>query len=527
MARKLIDQEEAARMLGITSEQVGVLRDRKKLFPYRDGDQWKYKQEDIERYRLEMQHEKPAPAPEEEAPIWDSGDSVVGKNVESVELAAEDVTAKDSGELELQAGDEVDSILLSEVELGKSSREGASTIIGKPDEGPAADMDLPPSTISKASKAKAPADDVIPLDDDADLLAASAAAPGGSMVVKTESGLKLPRNPAEESKNVLSSTGSTLGLDAGSSGFSLVGDSSLAAFADVKLVPSDEGGTKTGSSDKLFGSDALQLSDNELKLMDTGSVTQVPPSKPAETAKKSSSGSSIKLGDEELEVVLGSSKSGSDVTQSPTDSGIQLISTSDSGLSLDQPVALGSSARRLLDMPAEGASEELAVEAAPEALKPDEDFMLTAMDDTGSEESSDSGSQVIALDTDEELSSGMFGGSGGAALLEEEPSAALGGAPMLVPTSTFGAAPSLMGGGALGGTALGGAAMGGPAAAAPAQGAYSTANIAVLSVCVVLLMLCGMMTFDLMRNMWSWDGPYAVNSSILESIGKTVGWMEK
>src|ERR1700743_3297467 len=92
MARKLIDQEEAARMLGISAEQVGVLRDRKKLFPYRDGDQWKYKQEDIERYREEMQDEKPVPAAEEEdAPIWDSGDSVIGKDLESVELAGEDV----------------------------------------------------------------------------------------------------------------------------------------------------------------------------------------------------------------------------------------------------------------------------------------------------------------------------------------------------------------------------------------------------------------------------------------------------
>jgi hypothetical protein len=518
MARKLIDQEEAARMLGITAEQVGVLRDRKKLFPYRDGDQWKYKQEDIERYREEMQDEKPEPVAEEEVPIWDSGDSVVGKDLESVELAGEDVVpaasgAKDAGdELDL-AGDEIDSILLSEVELGNSSREGASTIIGKPDEGPGADMDLPPSTISKAPKD----DDVISLDDDADLLAASAAAPGGSMVVKTESGIKLPRNPmGEESKNVLSSTGSGLGLDPGSSGFSLVGDSSLAAFADVKLTPSEEGGTKAGGSDKLFGSDALQLSDDDLKLMDSEG-TSPGMAKPAESPKKSS-GSSVKLGDEELELVMGS-KTGSDVTQSPTDSGIQLISPSDSGLSLDQPMALGSSARRLLDMPLDdlGGSEELALESTGAPAKPDEDFLLTAADDAN-EESSDSGSQVIALDTDDELGSGMFAGGGsGAGLLEEEPAAGgLGGglSPVLAPTSAF--APStaaMMGGGA--------------PIAAPAEAPYSTANITVLSVCVVLLMLCGMMTFDLMRNMWGWNGPYSVNSSILDSIGKTVGWMEK
>ncbi|HEY2828025.1 MAG TPA: helix-turn-helix domain-containing protein [Pirellulales bacterium] len=510
MARKLIDQEEAARILGITAEQVSSLRDRKKLFPYRDGDQWKYKQEDIERYRDDMQAEKPEPPAEEDAPVWDSGDSVIGKDLETVETAG-----KDSDDIELSVGDEIDSILLSEVEMGKSSMEGASTIIGKPDEGPAEDLDLPPSTISKSAapaKAAPPkAEDVISLDDDADLLAASAAAPGGSMVIKTESGLKLPRNPTEDSRNVLTASDTNVGKDAGSSGFSLVGDSSLAAFADVKLVPSapDE---KTGS-DKIFGSDALQLSDDELKLMDPG-TTGKGQAKPAEPAKKTS-GSSIKLGDEELEVVLGS-KSGSDVTQSPNDSGIQLISPSDSGLSLDQPLSLGSSARRLLDMPLDdlGITEELAAEAPVPGLKPDEDFLLTAMDETG-EESSDSGSQVIALDTDDELSSGMFAGAaGGAGLLEEEPTtSAFGGlSPVLAPSSAF--APSA-------------AMMGGAPTVAPAEAPYTAANITVLSICAVLLMLCGMMTFDLMRNMWGWNGPYSVNSSILDSIGKTVGWMEK
>ena len=34
----------------------------------------------------------------------------------------------------------------------------------------------------------------------------------------------------------------------------------------------------------------------------------------------------------------------------------------------------------------------------------------------------------------------------------------------------------------------------------------------------VLLLLCGMMTFDLVRNMWSWNGPYSLNSSIMDAI---------
>ena len=62
---------------------------------------------------------------------------------------------------------------------------------------------------------------------------------------------------------------------------------------------------------------------------------------------------------------------------------------------------------------------------------------------------------------------------------------------------------------------------------ATVEAPYTGANVAILAVCAVLLMLCGMMTFDLMRNMWSWDGAYSANSSILETIGSTIGWMEK
>ena len=58
MARKLINQEEVAKILGVTADEVSSLRDRKKLFPYRDGNDWKYKPEDIEKLRQELQDEK-------------------------------------------------------------------------------------------------------------------------------------------------------------------------------------------------------------------------------------------------------------------------------------------------------------------------------------------------------------------------------------------------------------------------------------------------------------------------------------
>jgi len=37
-----------------------------------------------------------------------------------------------------------------------------------------------------------------------------------------------------------------------------------------------------------------------------------------------------------------------------------------------------------------------------------------------------------------------------------------------------------------------------------------------------VLMLCGMMMFDLLRTMWSWNEPYSINSSLMDTI---LGWI--
>jgi hypothetical protein len=47
---------------------------------------------------------------------------------------------------------------------------------------------------------------------------------------------------------------------------------------------------------------------------------------------------------------------------------------------------------------------------------------------------------------------------------------------------------------------------------------YTGLNILALSVCTLLLILGGMMAYDLMRNMWSWGGPYTVNSQLMDLI---------
>jgi hypothetical protein len=47
---------------------------------------------------------------------------------------------------------------------------------------------------------------------------------------------------------------------------------------------------------------------------------------------------------------------------------------------------------------------------------------------------------------------------------------------------------------------------------------YSIFNVISLAACAFFLMLTGMFMFDLMRNIWSWQGPYSFNSSMMDSI---------
>jgi hypothetical protein len=49
MAKKLIDQEEAARILGVTTDELNSMRDRKQVFPKRDAGVWKYELDQIQR----------------------------------------------------------------------------------------------------------------------------------------------------------------------------------------------------------------------------------------------------------------------------------------------------------------------------------------------------------------------------------------------------------------------------------------------------------------------------------------------
>ena len=102
---KLIELQEAAKMIGVTPEELTEMRSRNEIFGYRDGSSWKFKIQEIERVASER-----------------------GTSLNDPTDDADD----DSVDLDLDGSGDADSILISENELGKSDATSA-TVIGKPD----------------------------------------------------------------------------------------------------------------------------------------------------------------------------------------------------------------------------------------------------------------------------------------------------------------------------------------------------------------------------------------------------------
>jgi hypothetical protein len=321
-------------------------------------------------------------------------------------------------------------------------------------------------------------------------------------------------------------SGTVIGMDAGGR---------AAADSDIRLADSH---IKLGEESKASGAakkkdevdskvaqfEELDLTlEEDLTLEDSSVGLGTKPAVPSGAG--AGSGSAVDLSGKGLEdddLVLGGSGTGSDVTIGH-DSGISLVDPSDSGLSLEHPLDLSGAGEESLEL---GEDDMLTVgegadTAAATQLKTDDDFLLTPLADAGEEDDSESGSQVIALDTEGDDAATMISSGAGvsmAAMLDEDLSAQ--------PALDMGLGAPMTGAAVLGpqpGGFAEGAPLMQPAAVLP-EAPYTGWQIAGLVFCALLLMLCGMMMYDLLRNMWSWQGTYTVNSSIMDTI---LTWFEK
>ena len=220
------------------------------------------------------------------------------------------------------------------------------------------------------------------------------------------------------------------------------------------------------------------------------------------------------LDDDDL--VLGASSvsgSGSDLTIGG-DSGISLLDPTDSGLSLEEPLDLVGGSQESLVLGEDVLStDEAADSQSITELAGESDFALTPMDEL-LEGDEDSSSQVIALEGE--------GDSGELApMLEGEiDQPAMGEMPLDEGLAVAEAAPLAVTPSArTNGLAMDyGEAQQGAAGAVLPEAPYSVLNIVGLAFCTIVLMFVGMMMYDLMRNMWSWNQPMNVNSALMDLL---------
>lgn len=471
MAGKLVPLEEAAKTLGVSPDDLNSMRENRDIYGYRDGATWKFKPEDIERLKLELAERGAKPAADSSSLPVDLGDS-------------------DSD------GDEI--VLLSEIELGGSNASTSSTVIGPPGKGQSPEDSDIRLTIGSGVQLIGPGSSTV---------IGKEKAPGGSSVLSSsrhDSGSDvLPVDLDSESPIELSAEGS---------------DKKQGSGSDLTLVTQESAGEGIDT-----GSDLTLVTDGSSKAIDSGSdltlgAAEDPGVFRLQDAK---TGSSVKLKDAGSVLDVPGTGTGSDITITPGDSGINLIDPSDSGLSLEEPLELSaaddddssfdlsSSSSDSSDSGTLNDSAEFDSDAVME-LQGEDDFLLTPLEESVDDESQDSGSQVIALDSDSDFddASAALGGPPAATAMLEADDMGMGaalGAPVDVGAG-LAIAPSL-------------AAAPGAMMMAPVREAqYTWVNVTFLSLCVLLLTLTGMMMFDLMRNMWSWDGHYAATSPLMDMI---------
>jgi len=496
MAQKFVSLDEAATQLGVSKDRLNELREGGKVRGYRDGTSWKFRADDVKKLAAEglpsadasssdislspesEPAERPLPSTGDLSDIpLDLGDEDLGADAPLPSPAASDLSLdeldeptvpvdgtdddEEAVELGRAAEDDLsDSILLSENELGESTDRPPSTIIGKMEM--AADLDLEPSASDSNTAAKS----------DVRLAEPSASdvfAPGArDAVLDTE-----PPSPSDNFGGL-----AELEID-------------LEAESSRILSPEDLSKTQQAAEPKSDGGKAAEFSDLELA---SGS------SLPGALDSKSDKSDSALAGLSALEVegddgdVLGE---GSDITLSSESSGINIISPSDSGLALDEvPLAMGSSSPIAsgLDLgPTSDADVGLEPLETVEEQAEAEPFALTPFGEEASEEEGDS-SQIIPLDEvseDEEL----LGASPRSAADAE-----IGDEFAAIPTA------GMM-----------------PVGAPVAEAAFPGWVIGAMSVAMLMLVICGMMVFDLLRNMWSWDQVYTLNSSLMDVLTPILG----
>jgi hypothetical protein len=322
---------------------------------------------------------------------------------------------------------------------------------------------------------------------------------GGSGISLDSEGKKPAGGPGKTKGAKPTGSGSQVDLDAdGGSAVNIGGESSADVLSGSDVASRKASGSRTGE----LGSDEGELGmASDLTLSDDEELALGGESKPA---AGEGGGDDLALGDEDELVLDG----GSDVTRGAGDTGINLISTSDSGLNLEEvPLDLAGSAVGTLELPEDDEVQLDDLDAGPDEatkLRADEEFQLEPAGAGAAEDAEDSGSQVIALEdseafatpagavaTGEEAVLGATGDELEGALAAEEAQPVMAGAAMV-----YAPLPEMP---------------------------YSVWNVLSLLGILVVLTLTGMLMTDLVRNMWTWDQTFSATTPVMDTLVRMFG----
>lgn len=522
--------EEAAKKLGISTDKLVDLRSQGQVRGFRDGASWKFPEDAIAQLADDLEAEggsgvlvnEPAKSPS------DSDVNLVPSEGEGSDVAivTSDVTSDSELLMDSSQGDgllEIDSgdLQLEQPAIGHDSAQlDLSVEPNTGSTGPVTDEELEeiaeshPDVLSPESKAGASSSNL-------ELGGESAAAEEGSDL--GFSGLGEDEDSGEdvigEEDSSMEVLGGDTGTGAGASSLEMMGDLDAPGgerkddvLSELDLLSAEQQGSGliNGDSENLLASSGLGSSigadgfkDSDLDALDDALADD----------------DELIIADDDDDLVI--SSAGSDISVAG-DSGINLMSPSDSGLSLEsEPLDLAGSSISALDLGAElsdgsgsggsggsgGGSDGSLVD-----FQADEEFQLSPSG-VGIDADIESGSQVIEVEDSEAiaepvefaeegepLGGDVFAaeGEGEALALDED------GEAVAIDESS---APS-----AVGRTFAG------------YEVPFTIMQCVTLMLILCVMSLGGMLLTDLVRNMWAYAEPAAPVSSLTDSLIAVMGW---
>lgn len=542
MSSQFLSLEEAAKKLGLTTEKLVSLRSEGKVRGFRDGASWKFPASELDRLAEDLSeagddYDPYKIAGDDEAPTDSSGDGS-GVMVDDLDLGSA-ISSDDSSlrgsDVNLVAGDgDGDGSDVQVVSKSEDDDDSDFTVKGRHEglveldsgelqlslnepalthESEVLDLAIDPKTGStgpiakrdQPSEAAGQSDNDLTFDSDND-------SSGEDLLGLSDSGDLLGDEPAPVGKG----SGSASGSSAGGSSLSSL---ELMDDLDIKADSGSGAGSKISDENDVLSEFDLLGADGGGSGLISGDSGNVLGSDVGKSGGSSGKGSNLSLSDDDDdddllitdnddELVLG----GSDLSMSG-DSGINLMSPSDSGISLEsEPLDLAGSSISALDLGLEvgsgvgssGKGSGLGSDAGSGVGG--EDFQLSPSG-ISVDNDSDSSSQVIEVEDSAfaEDPAALEGADFGEALddgdeFAESDEGGFGDEEALAVEDEFGDET---------------VAVGGPPVSAY-EVPFSIFQVVGL-VCVVLVMgIGGMLMSDLVRNMWTYSEPAAPVSGLTD-----------